>query len=147
MLNAGYVTRCGDADPVHHFESPRRSFARMDFYGSRNKILYAWQNVPFPYLPTHLAATTTKTLSYTVSPRRFLTRFRGVLCGYFLACFGRGERRPVAKQVYRLSRMLKKNGPLALDVIEPQLPPLGVHAQSEEPTQRRAFMATQECAE
>ena len=58
MLNAGWITRCGNADPIHHFESPRRSWSRMDYYGARNKILYAWQNVPWPYFPAHVLLTT-----------------------------------------------------------------------------------------
>ena len=62
MLNAGWITRSGNADPVHHFESARRSWARMDFYGARNKVLYAWHNVPFPGMAAHLAGTTAKTL-------------------------------------------------------------------------------------
>ncbi len=41
LLDAGYFTRSGNADPIHHFESPRRSWVRMDFYGARNKVLYA----------------------------------------------------------------------------------------------------------
>ena len=53
LLNAGFITRAGNADPVHHFESPKRSLARMDFYGARNKVLYAWHNVPFPHLVKH----------------------------------------------------------------------------------------------
>ncbi|MGH7213703.1 MAG: glycosyltransferase family 2 protein, partial [Tepidisphaeraceae bacterium] len=58
MLDAGCVVRLGSADPIHHFESPRRDFRRMDVYGRRNDVLYAWHNVPLPYLPGHLLATT-----------------------------------------------------------------------------------------
>jgi GT2 family glycosyltransferase len=48
LLAAGYVVRLGRGEPIHHFESPRRDFRRMDHYGPRNAILFAWQNVPFP---------------------------------------------------------------------------------------------------
>ena len=57
MLEAGRIVRMGRADPIHHFESPRRDFRRMDLYGQRNLILYVWYNVPWPYFPGHLIAT------------------------------------------------------------------------------------------
>lgn len=124
LLNAGYITRCGNADPIHHFESPRRSSTRMDYYGSRNKVLYTWQNVPLPYLPFHLAATTAKTLAYNISPPRFPARMRGVLAAYALACSGHGERKPVAGRVYLLGRKLKKRRSLPLSQVEHRLPPI-----------------------
>jgi glycosyltransferase involved in cell wall biosynthesis len=58
MLAAGFIVRQGRADPIHHFESPLRDFRRRDLYGRRNDILYAWHNVPMPYFPFHLLATT-----------------------------------------------------------------------------------------
>ncbi len=122
LLDAGYITRCGTADPIHHFESPQRSWKRMDYYGSRNKILYSWQNVPFPFLPVHLAATSAKTLAYSFRPGRFWTRLRGVVAGYTIGLLGRAGRRPVARNIYRLSRELKQRGPVPLHEIEKRLP-------------------------
>lgn len=123
LLNAGYVTRCGTADPIHHFESPRRSWTRMDYYGARNKILYAWHNVPFPYVMGHLGATSARTLAYNLQPRRLVTRLRGVLAGYGLACSGKWKRRPISSTIYRLSRELQRRGAIPLNEIEPLLPP------------------------
>jgi GT2 family glycosyltransferase len=122
MLNAGYITRCGTADPVHHFESPRRSWTRMDYYGARNKVLYAWNNVPWPFLPMHLAATTFMTSIFALQPARLLTRLRGVLAAYALCGCGQGDRRPVRPSVYRLSRALKRRGAVPLAEIERRLP-------------------------
>jgi glycosyltransferase involved in cell wall biosynthesis len=122
MLNAGYITRAGNADPIHHYESPRRSFVRMDYYGARNKVLYAWHNVPFPHLPVHLAATTVMTATFSRKPARFLTRLRGVLGAYGMILSGRTSRQPVAVNIYKASRRLKKQGPLRLDEIEANLP-------------------------
>jgi GT2 family glycosyltransferase len=131
MLNAGYITRCGTADPVHHFESPRRSWTRMDFYGARNKVLYAWNNVPFPFLPMHLAATTFMTSIFTPHPARCLTRVRGVLAAYAMCFRGQADRRPVLPSVYRLSRMLKRRGAVPLEELEPRLPtPLSTAART-----------------
>jgi hypothetical protein len=99
----------------------------MDFYGARNKILYAWCNVPMPYLAGHLAVTTGKTLLFSLRPDRFWNRFRGVLAGFLLCATNRIPRRPVAARVYRLSRLLKRSGALPLGQIEPLLP--GIKAQ------------------
>jgi glycosyltransferase involved in cell wall biosynthesis len=128
MLNAGWITRCGNADPIHHFESARRSWTRMDFYGARNKVLYAWHNAPFPAVARHLVGTTAKTLVYTLNPNRAWTRLRGVLAGYALCASGRAIRHPVRDHAYMLSQALKRRGPIPLDEItnrlaEPALPP------------------------
>ena len=32
MLAGGHHVRLGNSDPIHHFESPRRDFRRMDYY-------------------------------------------------------------------------------------------------------------------
>ena len=58
MLDAGHVVRLGRADPIHHFESPRRDTKRMDLYGRRNDVLFAWHNVPWPTVVPHLLGTT-----------------------------------------------------------------------------------------
>jgi GT2 family glycosyltransferase len=122
MLDAGYLTRCGNSDPIHHFESPQRSLARMDYYGARNKILFAWQNVPFPEVGWHLSATTVKTPIYALRPDRFWTRLRGVAAAYALCVRGRARRLPVMHSTYRLSRRLKMRGPLPFEEIAASLP-------------------------
>ena len=122
MLASGYVTRPGISAPIHHFESTERDWARMDFYGSRNKILYAWHNVPWPHLGLHLAATTFKTLTHNLRSNRFRTRLRGVLAGYKLIANRTCARRPIPGEVYRLSRRLKHRGSLPLQEVEPRLP-------------------------
>ncbi|MDX1951871.1 MAG: glycosyltransferase family A protein [Verrucomicrobiota bacterium] len=121
MLNEGFITRCGNSDPVHHFESPKRSLVRMDYYGSRNKILFTWENVPFPYVAGHLAVTSFKTVVYTLKPGRFLTRLRAVLAGYAVAFFGDAMRQPVSPEIYLLSRELKARKAVPLGEIEQKL--------------------------
>lgn len=138
LLEAGYITRLGNSDPIHHFESPRRSFARMDYYGARNKVLYAWHNVPAPALALHLAGTTAKTLLYTPQPRRAWIRLQGVLAAYGLCIRNRAVRCPVAQDTYRLSRELKQRGAVPLDEIMDQLKstlaPCGANCHAWEPT-------------
>jgi glycosyltransferase involved in cell wall biosynthesis len=119
MLNAGYVVRLGNADPIHHFESPKRNLSRMDFYGARNAVLLAWQNVPFPFLLAHLPVTTVRCLLLTLQPDRFKTRLSGLIDGY-RQCFRR-RREPVSWSAYRLARTLRKKGPKPLTELD--LPP------------------------
>ncbi|HLH56776.1 MAG TPA: glycosyltransferase [Verrucomicrobiae bacterium] len=126
MLASGFITRPGTSAPIHHFESLQRDWTRMDFYGSRNKILYAWCNVPGPYLVTHLAATTVKTLLYNLHPRRFRARLLGVLKGYGLILRHGCRRAPVPAALYRLSRRIKMAGMLPLQEVEPELPELAL---------------------
>ncbi len=105
LLAAGYVVRLGAGDPIHHFESPKRDFRRMDHYGPRNAILFAWQNVPFPLLIANLLATTVRVLTWTLSPSRLATRLAGVLSG-FGQCLQQ-DRRPVSSGVFTLWRRLR----------------------------------------
>jgi GT2 family glycosyltransferase len=113
MLDAGYFVRLGSSAPILHYESPRRDRRRMDYYGPRNLILYAWQNVPFLSLPVHLAMTTAKALMHGVQWHRL----KGIAAGYRM--FGRSGagRSPVRRATYRLSRRLKTRGPIDLERI------------------------------
>jgi len=58
LLNNGFVVRLGFGDVIIHHEFLKRNWRRMDFYGRRNDILFVWRNIPMPYLPAHLLATT-----------------------------------------------------------------------------------------
>jgi GT2 family glycosyltransferase len=124
MLAAGYVVRLGYGDPIHHFESPRRDFRRMDHYGPRNAVLFAWQNVPLPRAVIQLPATIAGVLRHTLQPRRFATRLSGVVDG--LASCMRLPRAPVPQGVFRLWRRLRQaTTPLRLADIEGELAPRG----------------------
>ena len=124
MMSAGYVTRLGSADPIHHTESPRRDFGRIDYYGHRNNILFAWHNVPMPFLPFHLMVTSLKGFLLAVRIRRFKKNLLGMARGY-VDCFRWWKKRdPVPSKIYRLHRLLKKRGPVLLSNIEPLLPKL-----------------------
>jgi hypothetical protein len=81
----------------------------MDFYGCRNSILFAWQNVPMPYLPIHLLMTTLNCLRWTLSRQRL----RGLTTGYL--DFFRQKRAPVSVKVYRRWRRLRTAGAAPFD--------------------------------
>jgi len=124
MLAAGYVVRLGRADPIHHFESPRRDFRRMDYYGRRNDVLSAWCNVPLPSLLWQLPGTTVKGALFGLKLGRPFRMLYGLAGGYASICRHFGERSPVSTNAYRLSQSLKRNGPMPLSEIESDLPPM-----------------------
>jgi glycosyltransferase involved in cell wall biosynthesis len=107
MLDAGFIVRLGRADPIHHFESPRRDFRRMDYFGVRNSVLFVWQNVPMPYLLWHLPAVMMRLALFTLQPGRLATRLSGMAAG--LRLFASQPREPVSKDTYRLARSLAAN--------------------------------------
>lgn len=124
MLDAGYVVRLGDADVIHHMESPRRNFSRMDFYGRRNDILFAWHNVPMLWLSVHLAATTYLGLRHAIHMRRLFSHLNGMTSGWGAVLKGREERKTVNTKIYKLFRKLKKRGPLHFKEVVNSLPPM-----------------------
>jgi len=121
MLNEGFFVRLGSADPIHHLESPRRSFDRMDFYGRRNDILFASLNVPWPWLVPHLAATTLNGLATARHVGRYRQMLLGLAHGYRDAMKLPTQRKPVSPKIYRLSRLLKKQGAMPFAQIAPLL--------------------------
>jgi len=115
LLDAGYFVRLGTADPIHHFESPKRDRRRQDRFGQRNNILYAWHNAPAMSLPSHLLGTTLKTLRFGVRYGTPLRTAHHVAIGY-MDCFRLAStRRPVSCAAWRLSRTLRRTGAMRLD--------------------------------
>jgi glycosyltransferase involved in cell wall biosynthesis len=106
MLDAGYVVRLGDSDPIHHFESPRRDFRRVDLYGRRNNVLFGWHNVPARALPFYLAATTGNGLRHGLRLGRPLIMTQGLFQGYRAIWQEREQRSPVSRATFGLYREL-----------------------------------------
>lgn len=128
MLNAGYVVRLGVSDPIHHFECPQRDLSRMDFYGRRNDILFAWHNVPMPFFVIHLLGTTLNGLASAFRAGRYGEMLKGIGRGY-ADCFDQWkDRQPVSAEVYALHRRLRKRGPRLLSEIQERLPELDTDA-------------------
>jgi GT2 family glycosyltransferase len=123
MLSAGYVTRLGNADPIHHVESPRRNTSQASFSGRRNDIRFVWHNVPLPEFPVHLAGTTFNGFKAALTQGYFRSMVRGTAAGYADLFRRWHERSPVTRDTYRLHRELKKKS-RRLDEIEQALPPI-----------------------
>lgn len=121
MLEAGYVVRLGGGDLIHHMESPKRDYSRMDYYGRRNDILFVWQNAPRPYLLLHLIGTAINGLRSGKEIGQRWNMIRGIVGGYLDCLKLWSTRSPVSIQTYRLYRKLKKKGPLELSLVKAQL--------------------------
>jgi GT2 family glycosyltransferase len=128
LLAHGYVVRVGRADPIHHHPSAQRDVRRMDLYGRRNTILYAWYNEPLPSAAFRIAEMTAQGLVSGVRCRRPLAAVRGLALGYRACWQQRHERRPVPRRVVHAFRQLWKHGPLPLDEVVPFLPPTSARA-------------------
>lgn len=124
LLAAGYVTRLGCADPIHHLESPRRNLARADYYGRRNDVLFAWHNVPWPAVLGYWLATTLNGLWFGCRVGRPVRMAGGLLGGYRDCARYWRLRRPLPARTCRLFRRLKRQGSLPLETIASELPPL-----------------------
>jgi GT2 family glycosyltransferase len=124
MLVAGRVTRLGRAPLIQHHESPRRSFARMDFHGRRNDILFAWRHAPFISLVPHLLGTSLHGVRDAASTGRWKTHGSGILEGWRMIARGAALREPVPPKVYEAFRMLRRHGSKPIEEILPLLPPL-----------------------
>lgn len=112
LLDAGHVMRLSRADPIHHFQSPKRDNTRVSIFGRRNDILYVWHNVPWRYLPYELVLTTYSGLRYGIRTGRAWTMLRGLLRGYAAIVRYWQARRPVRVETYRLNRRLMRRGPV-----------------------------------
>jgi len=102
LLERGFGVRLGRSNEILHYESTRRDVSRMDFYGRRNDVLFAWQNVPSPYLWPHLLGTIAKGLWGGVKERRIWSMLLGVGTGLVESLLERRHaRKPVSTATYR----------------------------------------------
>ena len=109
LLDQGYPVFLGKGHAIHHYESPKRSWDRMDFYGSRNLMLFAIFNVPLKYLPVQLIGSAIKSSLYGFKIKRPYQKTRGVLYGFIDGLkVAMKERKPVSTSTYLKYRELKK---------------------------------------
>jgi glycosyltransferase involved in cell wall biosynthesis len=123
MLDAGYVTRLGRADALHHLESPKRNLPRIIELGRSNDLMHGFNNVPMPYLVPRLAKVTLHSLLFALQWRQPRAVARGLWRGYSAGLRTLGSRRPVRRSTYRLDHDLRKRGPLRLEQVESRLAP------------------------
>lgn len=118
MLDHGYITRLGRADPLYHYTSPIRDLRRIQFYSIRNSILFAWHNVPMPHFVIHYTATILNGLRHGVKDRNVGLAVRAVFRGTWDSIRTIRHRKPVGSRTYRLGRRLLKKGYMTLNDVE-----------------------------
>lgn len=124
LCDAGYVVRLGTADPVMHYESPKRDRRRVMYFWLRNAVLIAWYNVPLPYLIVHLPAIAAIQTARAAKQGYLGSALRGVTFGLAHIFKQWSQRKPVSRSTYRVLRVLKKNRAMRLkDVIAAGLSP------------------------
>jgi glycosyltransferase involved in cell wall biosynthesis len=108
MLNEGYFTCLGDADPIYHYQSPIRDYRRLHIYGPRNLILFTWCNVPARYFLIHIIGTMINAVTFGLRIGKPVEKVYGLLNGCFSSLLMIRERRPVSENTYKVFRHLKK---------------------------------------
>jgi glycosyltransferase involved in cell wall biosynthesis len=135
MLAAGYVVRLGSADPLEHFESPLRDSPRLHKLGPRNAVLYSFYNVPWPDFPVHLAGTMLACIRRGFQHGHPIMVLEGLGQGFAGVAHEWSQRDPVPRDVYKLSRVLKRRGEMPLMEMEASLPPIGAASSVPRPPQ------------
>lgn len=108
LAEAGYVVALADSPPILHYESPKRSFARMDYYGRRNDCLIALWNVPLIFLPLQVVSTILGGALFGLKSGSLLRMLRGSAAGLIDGLKHWSERKPVSTAVYRKYRRMKR---------------------------------------
>jgi GT2 family glycosyltransferase len=122
LLAHGYLTRCGTATPILHYESPNRSLDSIFYHSARGRLIYAWRNVPWPVFPVHAAATAAMCLrdgfrrrSVKCSASACVKCSASGLASAVSAIFSSNASRcPVSLRAYLLMRRLRRRGPMKL---------------------------------
>jgi glycosyltransferase involved in cell wall biosynthesis len=107
MLDAGYVLRLGRAEPIHHFESPKRSWRRMDVLSRRNEQLIAWTYFPFPWNLISMGWYAIKGLKNGVRVRRVWIAVVGTAAGFKACVAARGDRQPISRAAFAFDRLVR----------------------------------------
>ena len=122
LLAAGYVVRVGRAPRIHHRPSSTRDLDRMDTYGRRNELLWAYTYFPAPIAAVLMVGYPVKGLILGLRVGRPYAMVRGIRSG-MRACWDlRRERRPLAWKIANLDRRMRRAGILRLTEIENELP-------------------------
>lgn len=112
LLDEDFLIRLGQADPIFHYESPKRDLRRINFYGRRNDVLFAFRNVPKGSLPRHLLGTTWNGIRSMMRAKQPYAMAQGLLAGWLDGMRLLNTRRPVSIPAYRRYRRLRASGPL-----------------------------------
>lgn len=114
LIDRSVFIRNGFEPSIYHHESPVRDRLKLWRRGAQNAILFAVYNVPWPWLPLHLAATMVKTFVYACRRGAGIPALEGFSAAIPIAWRTLGLRAPVASRTYLAFRALRKSGVLPL---------------------------------
>lgn len=114
LLDRAYFVRLGSADHIVHDEAQVTKPGLSHYFSSRNHLLAAWRNVPWPYLPGRLAVLAAKVLLVGISRGHGRAAAQGVLAAGRECGAGRVRRAPVRRRTHALARTLQRRGSLPL---------------------------------
>ncbi len=116
MLDAGYFTVLGNADPIHHFFSPSRDNRWRNIRGARNRVRFCWYNVPMPDLLFHLAGICLNRMIHGVKAGYVPETLHGIAEGFLDWLRHPDERMPVRSATCREFRRLRRRPGLPLGI-------------------------------
>jgi GT2 family glycosyltransferase len=122
LLQAGYVTRLGNAPPARHFLSPIRNRTWERYYAARAGIVTSYMNMPALMVAPTLIAWTCREVLLIARHGHPGATFRGIAGGWRDIVRHAGKRQPIRWNVQTVLRNLKKNGPMTLEDVRHQLP-------------------------
>ena len=125
LLNFGYVTALGTADPIFHYASPVRQAWRNQMLERRNDICNAVWNVPFPDIAYHLIGTVLSGLQFGLKRGTLPQTVTGYAKAVPVIARSLRLRDPIEVRIYRLLRKLNRNRVLPLDEVAAVLGPAG----------------------
>jgi GT2 family glycosyltransferase len=124
MLDAGWWVRLGRAaQPIRHYESPKRDFGRVDFYARRNEILHIWLNVPKRWVLPYIALRAIKGLRIGLAVGRPRSMVRGIARGIATGPAAWPRRTPVRLATIRVDHRLRRERAVRLEDVAPTLHP------------------------
>lgn len=122
LLQAGYVTRLGNAPPARHFLSPIRNRTWERYYAARAGIVTSYMNMPALMVIPALIGWTAREILLIARHGKPGATFRGIAGGYRDILRHAGKRRPINWNVQKVLRQLKNSGPMTLPDVRHQLP-------------------------
>ncbi|MDB4265240.1 glycosyltransferase family 2 protein [bacterium] len=112
LWDAGYGVALGVSDEILHFESPKRDYSRMDFFGARNQLLWVWTYSPGLLLPLQFLGTLIRTVCFARSLQRVHNQYSGIFAAFREIAKG-WPRSPASWSTFHLFRRLREK-PISL---------------------------------
>ncbi|MEX0778088.1 MAG: glycosyltransferase family A protein [Balneolales bacterium] len=107
LLDAGFMIVLGCSSEILHYESPKRDFGRMDFYGARNQLLWVWCFSPLTCLPLMIPFRLLRLVQFALSLKRKHRQYAGIRDS-FLQILKGWPREPVSLFAFLSFFRLKK---------------------------------------